>query len=598
MPNDDMRKQGLTKVQLFLLFGAVGLVMWRMSNRTGGVEGLVVISDMSDGHVYRTGMRVENDTDIVINMTGSFETDAERALIATYGWIVNADDRSLVWIANRSQYVRDGVLGVVTDSIHITAGSYDVFYTTEGPTANSRSNAPFLGLKPFWTNDASQWSLSIAQPTGADIDNPDVFHADYHGFSPESEDLLWTTGIVGNRDASTHLFRVSAQAEVSIYAIGEICSRECDFGYIENVQNGTTVWMMNWENTMPAGGAETNRIFQGTITLDPGIYRAGFQSNGSHSGKSWRANPPHDPDGWGMTLSNVPRANIVSYDPWTQTTPFIDMTGIGDDELHKKQFKVNKKSTFLISAMGEITSQSSVYDYGWLERNDSHETIWKMSYRNSNIAGGDSKNRVETVFLELEPGTYTVYYQTDNSHSFEAFNSNRSKPDNPERWGLAVFPVSVNDSNEDDYTVLESSWGEEDQMDDTVSELFSGRESTVLIDFTRIGNDSQISETFEIERAIKVFVTATGELSTGSRQDYGWIEDAETGERVWEMTAKNTKHAGGRRDNRIFEGLVRLPEGRYIARYVSDFSHAYGDFGEDGPDDESLWGMRIVRNDR
>ncbi len=70
-----------------------------------------------------------------------------------------------------------------------------------------------------------------------------------------------------------------------------------------------------------------------------------------------------------------------------------------------------------------------------------------------------------------------------------------------------------------------------------------------------------------------------------------------TGERIWEMTAKNTVHAGGRKDNRLFEGLVHLPAGRFIARYVTDFSHAYGDFGDLGPEDESLWGMRIIRMD-
>ena len=42
---------------------------------------------------------------------------------------------------------------------------------------------------------------------------------------------------------------------------------------------------------------------------------------------SWRATPPFDPDGWGMTLSNVPKASVVSYDPWRQIEPFIDMTG-------------------------------------------------------------------------------------------------------------------------------------------------------------------------------------------------------------------------------------------------------------------------------
>ena len=153
-------------------------------------------------------------------------------------------------------------LSVIADTIHIAAGAYDVFYTTEGPTPESRRGAPFLGLKPYWTNDSSPWSMSIAQVPGADIERPDVYHTEYHGFSPDGEDLLWTTGVVGNMAASTHLFRVSEQAELSIYAIGEICSRDCDFGFIEDVQDGSRIWEMDWDNTAPAGGAEVNRIFQ------------------------------------------------------------------------------------------------------------------------------------------------------------------------------------------------------------------------------------------------------------------------------------------------------------------------------------------------
>jgi hypothetical protein len=76
--------------------------------------------------------------------------------------------------------------------------------------------------------------------------------------------------------------------------------------------------------------------------------------------------------------------------------------------------------------------------------------------------------------------------------------------------------------------------------------------------------------------------------------DYGWIENAETGETVWEMTYRKTTHAGGASKNRIFDGAIRLPAGRYELRYESDGSHAYGDWNADPPDDPEGWGITVL----
>lgn len=592
-----MKRQRLTRLQLFLLLGAIGLVLWRISTRSSEIDGVVVLADMSENHVYRSGLRVDRDTEIVISMTASFETDEERAPIASYGWILNSEDRSVIWRPSRESLVRDGVLGIVTDTIHIASGVYDVFYTTVGPTRESRSNAPFLGLKPFWTNDTSKWSISISSGPGQDLDNLPIREIESGSVLPEGDGLLWATGPVGNRTANTHLFRVSEVAELSIYSIGEICSRDCDFGYIEDVRDNERVWELTWDNTVPAGGAESNRLFRGTISLEPGIYRAGYQSDNSHASNRWRANPPWDPDGWGMTITNVPRSNVMSYDPWKQTQPIVDLTRVGDDAIKKAQFRVNARSTYLISAMGEMQSRGSVYDYGWLELNETQEIVWKMTYRNSSHAGGDRKNRVETVFLDLEPGTYTVYYQSDDSHSFGRFNS--SEPDHPERWGLALFPVSDDGNSNGTFTLLDDAWTTEMRIESAdVRELYKGGSREEMVNFNRVSNDAHLSAAFDLDDPTSLYIVAIGELSTSGRYDYGWIEHANSGERIWEMTAKNTVHAGGREQNRRFEGLVQVPAGQYVARYVTDFSHAYGDFDDDGPTYQAEWGMRIFRYER
>ena len=59
------------------------------------------------------------------------------------------------------------------------------------------------------------------------------------------------------------------------------------------------------------------------------------------------------------------------------------------------------------------------------------------------------------------------------------------------------------------------------------------------------------------------------------------------------MTDDNTRGAGGSEKNRMFDGLVTLPAGRYVAHYISDGSHAAGTWNSARPFDAQAWGMRI-----
>ena len=56
-----------------------------------------------------------------------------------------------------------------------------------------------------------------------------------------------------------------------------------------------------------AGGAAKNRRFDGTITLPAGEYILKFESDGSHSFGDWNADPPDNPEAWGITIFRVLR---------------------------------------------------------------------------------------------------------------------------------------------------------------------------------------------------------------------------------------------------------------------------------------------------
>jgi hypothetical protein len=100
---------------------------------------------------------------------------------------------------------------------------------------------------------------------------------------------------------------------------------------------------------------------------------------------------------------------------------------------------------------------------------------------------------------------------------------------------------------------------------------------------------------FRLDESSRIHVLAVGEISISGRYDYGWIENAETGEIVWEMTWQNTEPAGGADRNRRYNGALTLEPGNYVVHYNSDFSHAYGDFGDEPPLDQENWGIQISK---
>jgi hypothetical protein len=77
--------------------------------------------------------------------------------------------------------------------------------------------------------------------------------------------------------------------------------------------------------------------------------------------------------------------------------------------------------------------------------------------------------------------------------------------------------------------------------------------------------------------------------------DYPYIMDDETGHVVWEMKYEQTRHAGGAKKNRLFDGEIRLPSGKYEVIYTSDDSHSFDGWNDARPRDPMNWGVTIRR---
>jgi hypothetical protein len=212
-------------------------------------------------------------------------------------------------------------------------------------------------------------------------------------------------------------------------------------------------------------------------------------------------------------------------------------------------------------------------DYAWIVQATARRRVWSMRYEDTEDAGGASKNRLFDGTLHLDAGSYVVYYKSDGSHSFERWNA--APPAESRYWGVSLFPAS----------------GALDRS--AVGPLEPGR-SDAIAELLRVRSGRHPHALFTLDRPAGVRVVAIGEGMDGEMVDYGWIENAETGAKVWEMTYGTTTNAGGARKNRLYDGTIRLPAGRYELRYESDGSHAYGDWNDDPPDDPEGWGITLL----
>jgi hypothetical protein len=98
---------------------------------------------------------------------------------------------------------------------------------------------------------------------------------------------------------------------------------------------------------------------------------------------------------------------------------------------------------------------------------------------------------------------------------------------------------------------------------------------------------------FALTRPVDVEVYAIGEIRRDAGFDYGWIMNADTRARVWDMDYANTEPAGGAAKNRMTHETLRLPAGRYVAYFVSDDSHDPDEWNNVPAFDPAFWGLTL-----
>ena len=441
-----MSSRSRLQVIVLLLLGF--FVIIRLFSGPPSPHGAIVFSKLDVRELRQQIFQVSERVTAVIDATGSIDERRSGEMgLAAYPWITRDDTGEVIWKMDSSNAIQEGSLAHVKgDELVLEAGTYTLNFVSYGQLLR-RSRAP------FW-NDKRKWHVMIQSS-----ENVDALQSISGVLRADSGDQIWAATALGRNEKKEYFFEVLRPAELVIHSIGQLSSgdgiRTVDYSLIEDAVTGQVVWYFSRDNTEWAGGALENRVFEGKVGIQPGIYRAFVVTDNRHNYGSWEANPPYDPDGWGIRLSSPTRDRIATFDPWMQDEPVIAFTQVGDDARRETTFVVRRTTPVMLHAMGEITGPDNGYDLAWLDQLEDDggvRAVWEMTYDNSVPAGGAQKNRKAVKVLSLEPGSYVLHYKSDGSHSYEHWNA--SAPDNPERWGVALFDIRENGS---EITIIDSS---------------------------------------------------------------------------------------------------------------------------------------------
>lgn len=498
-------------------------------------------------------------------------------------WILDLQSRTVVWqLSDAQTTTASRGLRQFKGTVRLPAGSYTAYYASfpDGEYWSDDNAKRKNDRKWHWFGDDPVESFKF------------VVHGKGQVLSPAETDRLRASNaaltVVSLRGNFHEQFEeagfvLARPTEVQISAEGEAREDgEFDFGWIINADTHASVWRFTWRDSQPAGGAPKNRRLTTSLRLPAGRYAAFYATDDSHDPSEWNAQPPADPDAWGLTvavndLDARSAVTTFAYEHVPQNATIVALTGIGNDAMKKQGFTLTRPTDVRIYALGEGRN-GRMFDYGWITSADSRKRVWTMEYETTEAAGGDRKNRLVDTTLHLDKGNYVVHYLSDDSHSAQEWNA--TAPPDGRRWGITVLTAN----------------GPVDRT--AVLPYDEKRNPAILAELTGIRDDEQVRKTFSLDRDTDVRIYAIGEGSGGDMVDFGWIEDAKSGRRVWEMTYRVTEHAGGAKKNRRFDGVIRLPAGDYVLRYESDGSHSFGDWNADPPDDPEAWGITLYKASR
>jgi hypothetical protein len=228
---------------------------------TGGFDdALIRFNKVGDSERLQQGFELSRPT--TVHLYALIEHPQGDRGAADYAWIVRQEDSDVVWRADKRSTRRAGGSDknrVFNDDVELEAGRYVLYYGTD----DSHSYEEFNAAPP---HDPLNWGVTMSPGPGFD-------RSAFSLFTPEGRgDVLIDFTRAGDHEFYEQPFRLSKRGEVHVYALGEMdySGREfADYAWIAD-GSGRVAWEMTYRNTMAAGGAEKNRMFDGRVSVDAG----------------------------------------------------------------------------------------------------------------------------------------------------------------------------------------------------------------------------------------------------------------------------------------------------------------------------------------
>src|ERR1051326_9090633 len=521
-----------------------------------GERAFVQIRDFEQTEVKSAGFTLPRDMSIhIVALGGGAEKGMKFSAdqMFAYGWIIDANTRESVWKMDRNNTSREKDDRKFDGTVSLKKGSYEIYFSAYAFASHSpfgsfnfnidrrrddRSSVTIGKKRGFlswfeelfggdserdWKRRSKNWGIDLSVSDR----EPEILM-----FNPPKEfpGTVYKSVRLGENEHIRQSFALSKPASLRVYALGEAGTGDelVDYGWIVSEKTHRRIWEMKTENVRSAGSAEKDVKFDETVSLPAGGFILYFITDDSHSFVDWNAAPPDDPFNYGITLIAGNEADKPAFKlsaPKEEQNVIVQLTRLGNDENRSASFTLKSESRLHVYAIGERgNSRRQMADYGWIINAITREKVWTMDVDKTEIGGGADKNRMIDEDITLPKGTYTVFFQTDDSHAYDDWNA--AIPFDPEHWGITI-------SGEGSGFSLAN-----------VEKNVTPKESGVLAQIIRVGDNANRTETFTLDKPTRVRVYALGEGQNHDMSDYGWIEDASRGGVVWEMTYSMTFHAG------------------------------------------------------
>lgn len=275
-------------------------------------------------------------------------------------------------------------------------------------------------------------------------------------------------------------------------------------------------------------------------------------------------------------------------------------------EVQSQGFTLPRDAKVHVYARGGASqglNRGPFFAYGWILNASTREVVWQMDGRTSRLQGGFE---VADHYLDLPKGSYEAYYANHGferksffmgwSRNIDRRSANREESEDDRHHG---FVEGIQAGQLRRWRKQAGFYGMEIYLPGGDSQEVQRFEAPLrwkgeLLSFTGGGDSGYWTQGFKVKRPITLHVYAQGER-TGERSfaDMGWIVDARSGKRVWTMDGAKAQFGGGSSKNRRQVETLHLPEGEYIASYMTDDSHSSADWNAAPPCDPLLYGLTL-----